>query len=450
MSAMDTRAAPAALIDADQAHLIHPLHSAADHQAPIVLVAGQGAVLRDAEGHEYIDGLSSLWNVNAGHGRRELAEAAAEQMRRLAYASAYVGFTNEPAVRLAERLLGLAYSNLSGVYFTTGGAESNETAFKTARYFWRRQGMPSKTKFISRHHGYHGVTMAAMSATGIASYHTMFQPTVPGFIHITPSYPYRHPGAMADALDETIRREGADTVAAFITEPVIGAGGVIPPAPDYFPRIREICDRHRVLFIADEVITGFGRTGRWFGLGHWGVQPDIVTFAKGITSAHLPLGGMMVSRAIHQAIAEAPAAERFMHAATYSGHPTCCAVGLRNLEILEREGLVERAAIMGARLLAGLQTLRDLPTVGDVRGLGLMCGVELVADKVTKAPALGVGGKVMAEARKRGLLSRIRAGQGGAHPIGDTICLAPPLVVTETQVDRIVEVLRESIRAVSS
>ncbi len=448
---MDTRAAPATLVDVDQAHLIHPLHTAADHQAPIVFVAGEGAVLRDAEGREYIDGLSSLWNVNAGHGRRELAEAAAEQMRRLAYASAYVGFTNEPAVRLAERLLGLAYPNLSGVYFTTGGAESNETAFKIARYFWRRRGMPSKTKVIARYHGYHGVTMAAMSATGIPSYHVMFQPVVPGFIHIPPSYPYRYPGSMADALEEAIRREGADTVAAFIAEPVIGAGGVIPPATDYFGRIRELCDRHEVLLIADEVITGFGRTGRWFALGHWGIEPDIVSFAKGVTSAYLPLGGVMVSRPIHQAIVEAPAAERFMHAATYSGHPTCCAVALRNLDILERESLVERARTSGARLLSGLQSaLSDLPAVGDVRGLGLICGVELVADKATKAPALGLGGKVLAEAKKRGLITRIRAGQVGEHPIGDTICLAPPLVVTDAQVDRIVQVLREAIGAVST
>jgi adenosylmethionine-8-amino-7-oxononanoate aminotransferase len=255
---------------------------------------------------------------------------------------------------------------------------------------------------------------------------------------------------MAEALEEAILREGPDTVAAFIAEPVLGAGGVIPPTLDYFPRIREICDRHQVLFIADEIITGFGRTGRWFALGHWGVQPDIVTFAKGVTSAYLPLGGTIVSRDVHQTILDAPVTERFMHAATYSGHPTCCAVALRNLDILEREGLVERAAVLGARLLAGLQTLRDLPRVGDVRGLGLMCGIELVEDKKTKAPALGVGARILAEARKRGMISRIRAGQAGDYPIGDTVCVAPPLIVTETQVDRIVEILRESITAVSA
>jgi len=435
------------LIRIDQDHLIHPVHSAAEHATPIVFTDGRGAVLQDAEGREYLDGLAGLWNVHVGHGRRELAEAAAAQMRRLAYAPAYAGFTNEPAIRLADRLVRLAYPNLTGVYFTTGGAESNETAFKIARYYWRRAGLPAKTKIIARHHAYHGVTLAAMSATGIPAFHRMFQPLVPGFIHVPPSYPYRYPGSGAEAVEEAIRREGADTVAAVIAEPVIGAGGVIPPTPDYFPAVREICDRHRVLLIADEIITGFGRTGRWFALEHWGVQPDIVTFAKGVTSAYLPLGGVMVSGEIHRAIQEAPAAERFMHAATYSGHPTCCAVGLANLAIFEAEGLVERARRLGERLRSRLESLRALPHVGEVRGLGLMAGVELVADRATKAPAVGLGARVLAEARARGLITRMRAGQTGEHPIGDVLCLAPPLVVTEAQVDRIVEILGEALRA---
>jgi len=447
---MDTRTSAKPLIETDQAHLIHPLHHPTEHQTPVMMVQGDGVMLRDADGREYIDGLSSLWNVNAGHGRGELAEVAAGQMRRLAFTSAYVGLTNEPAVRLAERLLGLAYPSMSGVYFTTGGAESNESAFKIARYAWRRRGKPGKTKIIARYHGYHGLTLAAMSATGIPAFHRMFAPTVPGFTHVLPSYPYRYPGSGAEALEEAIQREGADTVAAFLAEPVIGAGGVIPPTPDYFPRIREICDRHQVLFIADEIITGFGRTGRWFALGHWGIEPDVVTFAKGVTSAYLPLGGVIVSRDVHRAILDAPLTERFMHAATYSGHPTCCAVGLRNLEIIEREGLVERAAAMGTRLLAGLQTLRDLPRVGDVRGLGLMCGIELVDDKATKAPAVGLGARVLAETRKRGLISRIRAAQTADYPIGDTVCVAPPLVITEVQVDRIVDILGEAIKTASA
>lgn len=431
---------------------IHPLHNRADQEAPVVFVEGIGAVLRDAEGREYIDGLASLWNVNLGHGRRELAEAAAEQMRRLAYASAYSGFTNEPAARLADRLISLAYPNMSAVYFTTGGAESNETAFKVARYFWKRRGRSAKTKIISRIHGYHGLTLGAMSATGMPAFHTMFLPLVPGFVHILPSYPYRYEGSMADELEKAIVREGPETVAAFIAEPVIGAGGVIPPTPDYFPKIRQICDKYEVLFIADEVITAFGRTGKWFALDHWGVrvQPDAVVFAKGVTSAYLPLGGVIVSKEIHQTILDAPPAERFMHAATYSGHPTCCAVGLKTLEIYERERLIDRAGVMGKRLFDRLQPLRDLPVVGDVRGFGLMGGVELVEDHRTKKPALGLGAKVLEEARKRGLVTRMRTGQGGEHPIGDTICLAPPFVITEDQVDAIVRILRESIIAATS
>ncbi|MDR7416619.1 MAG: aspartate aminotransferase family protein [Armatimonadota bacterium] len=431
----------------DREHFIHPLHHPVDHDDPILFVEGKGALLRDAAGREYIDGLASLWNVNVGHGREELAEAAATQMRRLAYTSAYAGYTNEPAVRLVDRLLRLAYPNLSGVYFTTSGAESNETAFKIARYYWKRRGKPTKTKIITRVHAYHGVTLGAMSATGIPAYQRMFEPLVPGFVHIPPSYPYRYPGSMAEALEEAILREGPENVAAFIAEPVIGAGGLIPPTPDYFPKVRAICDRYDVLFIADEVITGFGRTGRWFALEHWGVRPDMVTFAKGVTSAYLPLGGVMVSREIHEVILEAPLEQRFMHAATYSAHATCCAVALANLDILERENLVERAAAMGVRLLEGLETLRDLPVVGDVRGLGLMAGVEFVEDRKTKEPAIGLGGRVLREARRRGLLGRLRTGQRGEHPIGDVICFAPPFVITEEQVDRMVEILRDAVQA---
>ncbi|MDR7475311.1 MAG: aspartate aminotransferase family protein [Armatimonadota bacterium] len=444
---MQSRTARQTLVEADREHLIHPLHFPADHTPPLVVAEAQGAVLKDVDGREYIDGLASLWNVNVGHGRAELAEVAAAQMRRLAYTSAYVGFTNEPAVRLAERLVGLAYPNLSGVYFTTGGAESTETAFKIARYYWRRRGRPQKSKIISRIHSYHGVTLGAMSATGMPAFQRMFGPPVPGFGHILPSYPYRYPGSQADALEAALQAEDPDTVAAFIAEPVIGAGGVIPPTPDYFPRVRQICDEYQILFIADEIITGFGRTGRWFALEHWGVQPDMVTFAKGVTSAYLPLGGVMVSREIHRTIAEAPPAERFMHAATYSAHATCCAVGLANLDILEREALVPRAGTLGERLLQGLRTLADLPVVGDVRGLGLMCGLELVEDKAAKTPAVGLGARVLAQARQRGLVARIRVGQSGEHPIGDVICLAPPFVTTEAQIDRIVQVLREAIVA---
>jgi adenosylmethionine-8-amino-7-oxononanoate aminotransferase len=440
-----------ALVAEDRQHLLHPLYHPADHAEPHIWVRGNGATLTDASGREYLDGLSCLWNVNVGHGRRELAEAAAEQMAALAFSTNYAGSSNVPAIRLARRLTEIAYPNLSAVYFTSGGAESNESAFKTARFYWKVKGRPDKVKIISRQFAYHGVTLATMSATGIPGYTKMFEPRVPNFVHTAAPYGYRldglRPGesvgqAAARMLEETILRERAETVAAFIAEPVQGAGGIIVPPDDYFPRVREICTKHDVLFIADEVITGFGRTGRWFALDRWGVTPDILSFAKGVTSGYLPLGGIMISQPIHEAMLSAPYADRWMHAYTYSGHPTCCAVALRNLEIFEKEGLVERAGKMGSRLLAGLRTLLDLKVVGEVRGLGLMCAVELVADRATKTgfdPAKQVIGRVKAEMERRGLFTRV---------VRDIILLAPPLVVTEAQVDRIVKIVRGSIAAV--
>ncbi len=441
-----------ALVSEDRAHLLHPLYHPADHAAPHIWVRGRGATLTDAAGKEFLDGLSCLWNVNAGHGRRELAEAAAEQMATLAFSTNYVGSSNVPAIRLARRLIELAYPNLAAVYFASGGAEANESAFKTARFYWKTQGRPAKVKIISRQYGYHGVTLAAMSATAVPGYAKMFEPRVPHFIHTATPYAYRFEGAgpgetvgqaAARMLEETLLQEGPETVAAVIAEPVQGAGGILVPPDDYFPRVREICTKHEVLFIADEVITGFGRTGRWFALERWGVQPDILAFAKGVTSGYLPLGGIMIARPIYEAMLGAPYADRWMHAYTYSGHATCCAVGLRNLEIIEQEGLVARAEARGARLLAGLRAATaDLRAVGEVRGLGLMVAVELVADRATKAafdPGLQVIGRIKAEMEARGLFTR---------SVRDIILLAPPLVITEAQVDRIVEIVRDSIAAI--
>jgi adenosylmethionine-8-amino-7-oxononanoate aminotransferase len=430
-------------------HLIHSLH---DSTAARVWAQGRGAVLVDSDGREYIDSLSGLWNVHVGHGRRELAEAAARQMEKLAYMSGYAGNTTLPALALSERLGALVYPNIKSFYFTCGGAEANEAAFKTARFYWKTAGRPNKTKIISRRLGYHGTTLATMSATGMDWYWPMFEPRVPGFVHIDSPYPYWFtttrrdvtPGvAAADLLEKAILREGPDTVAAFIAEPVQGSGGVIVPPDDYFSRIRQICDKHEVLFIADDVITGFGRTGRWFGLEHWGVQPDMMTFAKGITSGYLPLGGMGLSDRIAAAIRAGAGKTRWMHAFTYSGHPAACAVALANLDILEREHLVQRAATLGPKFLQRLRTLDAHPHVGETRGLGLMGAVELVESKQPKQrfdPAAGMAARVLAEAGKRGVVTR---------NVGDVILLAPPLITSEDQLDRIVSVLAESIGAVS-
>src|SRR3954451_12092631 len=446
-------AGTAELLEMDRQYLVHPLHHPEDHKAPLLVTEGRGAMLHLADGREVIDGLAGLWNVNIGHGRGEMPDAAAGQMRRIAYASAYVGATNEPAIRLAEKIVKHAYASSSAVYYTTGGAESNESAFKTARFFWKVQDKPEKTKFISRVHAYHGVTMAAMSATGMASYQKMFGPLMPGFAHAAAPYPYRWQGneecgiGAAEAIEKAILAEGPENVAGVICEPVMGAGGVIVPPDSYFPKLREICDRYDVLLIADEVITGFGRTGRWFALGRGGVEPDVVSCARGVTSGYLPLGGNILSKRVHDAILNAPLDRRCMHAATYSGHPVCCAVGLRNVEIIESEGLVERAAVRGRRLIEGLRhELGEMPNVGDIRGLGLMCGVELVTEKGTKAPALGVGVKGAREAISRGLMMRARP--GSAEPAtGDTLCLCPPLSTSDDILDSIPRILREAIVA---
>src|SRR5712692_1007756 len=443
------------LVALDQAHVIHPQHNPSAHAAagPVVIVSGQGAVLRDAHGREYIDGLSQLWNVNVGHGRRELADAAAEQINQIAFVSNYTGQANIPAIRLAQQLVEIAYPNLESVFFASGGAESNESAFKLARSYWRAQGYSDKVKIISRRFGYHGVSLGAMSATGLPGFWPQFEPRAPGFLQVAPPYCYRcelgnTPGHCpidtADDLEQTILREGPDTVAAFIAEPVIGAGGVIPPPAQYFRGVRDVCTRHKVLFIADEVITGFGRTGKMFALDHWGVQPDVMSFAKGVTSAYIPLGGIMIGNPVAEWLRTLPADQPWMHAYTYSGHAVACAVALKNIEIIEREELVARAAAMGARLLAGLRGLESLPMVGEVRGLGLMAAVELVADKATGAsyPAASrIGPRVLNAARDRGVLSRNR---------GDVVAMAPPLVVTAEQVDWMVEVLGESIRLVAA
>jgi adenosylmethionine-8-amino-7-oxononanoate aminotransferase len=443
--------APTELLEKDQAHFLHPLHHPSATSAPLIFESGHGIWLKTVEGKEYIDALAGLWNVLIGHGNQELAEVARDQMSTLAYCSSYAGSSNLPAIELADRLAGMAYPSLNTTFFTSGGAESNESAFKTVRYYWRRLGKPDKYKVISRQNAYHGITLAAMSATGLSAYWPMFEPRVPGFIHIAPPYSFRFPTeqirpgetlgqAAARALEEAILKEGPETVGAFIAEPVQGAGGVIVPPDDYFPAIRAICDKYEVLIIADEVITGFGRTGDWFALNRWGVEPDIMSFAKGITSGYLPLGGIQISDKIREVINTAPPSERWMHAYTYSGHPTCCAVANRNLDLLKRLDLAENARVQGKRLLDGLQALEaEFEVIGDARGMGLMAAIEF-ADRETKQ-ALQIGNKVHQACLKRGLFPRV---------IGtDILAFAPPLIITAEEVDLMLQILGEALAEVT-
>lgn len=435
----------------DRDHIIHPNYHRADHEGAVVYASGRGAVLTDIRGNEYIDGLSSLWNVAVGHGRKELAEAAASQMATLAVSNAYTGYANVPSIKLTEQLLARAYSNMSGIFYANSGSEAVDFAIKAARYFWFISGKPDKLKVISRTEAYHGGTMAATAVTGMAPFHKGFGPEPANFVQVTTCYPYRCEACgatgscqatCADVIEQAILREGAGTVAAVIAEPVHGAGGVIPPCEDYWPRLRAICDRHDVLLIADEVITGFGRTGKWFALEHWGVQPDLMTFAKAVTSAYVPLSGFIMSGRVHEAIRSGPADAKFMLGCTNSAHATACAVALRNLQIFEDEGLVARAESMGAKLQTGLGQLIEMPNVGNVRGLGLMAAVEVVEDKASKrsfAPSAGISGKLVKALRERGVVTRAK---------GESILFAPPLVITEAQLDTIVNATGDAIEAV--
>lgn len=419
---------------------LHPVYHPKTHANPMVIERGEGVWLFTTDGRKILDGMAGLWNVNAGYGREELAKVAYGQMMKLAFTSNFSGMTNLPSIQLADKLAGFAYEGLNTTFFTSGGSESNDSAFKTARYYWKRKGKPGKYKVIARKGAYHGITLASTFATGLEKYQAMFGPAMEGFVHIPAPNQYRYEGNLEDGetvgqaaareLEEAILREGADTVAAFIAEPVMGVGGVIVPPDDYFPFVRKICDNYQVLFIADEVITGFGRTGEWFALKHWNVKPDILSFAKAITSGYAQLGGIQISDEIRETIESAADTEAYMHGYTYSGHAMACAVGLKNLEIMERENFPRRARELGKRLLEGLKKLEEFPFVGDVRGLGLVCGVEIVSDKKSNAADPATAMKIFKAAEAHGLRSR---------PLGNTLAFSPPLSITEDEVDEIVK-----------
>ena len=452
----------------DQHVLVHSLHSQSLQEQAHVWAGGRGAVLVDHDGREFLDALAGLWNVIIGHGREELAQAAQRQMSSLAYASGYTGSTSLPAIELGERLQQICYPagegcspgwpGMGGFYFATGGGEAVDAAVKTARWWWKLHDRPEKTGVIGRRYGYHGTGMVAMSATGLPAYWPMFEPRLAGVEIAESPYPYRFDRQQharghddprsngeiaADLIEETIEHIGADRIACVLAEPVQGAGGVIVPPDDYWPRLRAICSRHDVLLIADEIITGFGRTGPWFALERWGVEPDLVCFAKGIPSGYVPLAGVGFRQEIAEAIRSAEGRTTWMHAATYSGHPVACAVANANLAIIEREGLREQAAERGSTLLKQLATLSTLSHVGEVRGLGLMAAVELVANKETREefPATEkIGPRVHAATQARGMFSRLR---------GDVYNLAPCYPVETPQLERMVEILGESIHEVT-
>jgi taurine-pyruvate aminotransferase len=424
--------------------LWHPLrqHRGIAADAPRQFVSGDGVHLTDIDGQRFLDAVAGIWCVNVGYGREELADVAREQMARLPYLSGV--FTNEPAARLAGKLSEMV-GYPSKVYFTNSGSEANEAAFKVARQYHAQTGSPGRTKIIARYRGYHGNTLGALSATGQAERKQLYGPFAPGFVHIDAPDPYRIAHDCADQLDRAIQQEGAGSVAAFIMEPIIAGGGVLVPPDDYLPRVREICSRHGVLLILDEVVTGFGRTGATFAFKPAGVEPDILTLGKGIASGYQPLAAMVAKQSVFEAFEGEPGEMRhFRHINTYGGHPVATAVGLRNIEILEREGLIERAAKTGDTILQRLRRLEDHPKVGQVRGRGLLIGIEFVDDKQSRVPLISSGtAAVVARCARDGVLVGRTANT--TPGFDNVVMLAPPFVIGDEDADRLVKVVETAV-----
>lgn len=439
----------------DRRHLVHGFFSPAvvRDQGTLTLERGRGIYVWDTDGNRYLDGLASLWNVHVGHGRTEIARAAAAQMKKLAFAPTLLGFSSQPAIELAARLARWAPRGMTRVFFTSGGSEANESMIRLSRLYWRLRGREDKYKIVALQRAYHGSSTGAASLTGLTTFHKYYEPLMPGVVRIANAYCYRCPLglsyprcgiACADELERAIEREGADSIAAFIAEPVQGVGGVIEPPPGYFQRIREICDRHDILFAADEVITGFGRLGSPFGISRWKVVPDLIVFAKGVTSGYLPLGGVILREELFESLESAGPGFALHHGFTYSGHPAVCAAALANLDILEREKLVAHVRQLAPYFARRMGELRSSGLVGDVRTAGLMGAVELVADPARKAPFaadLAMPLRVRAAAMKRGVLVR------GS---GDNVVVCPPLIIQRDQIDVIVDTLAESLGEVAA
>jgi putrescine aminotransferase len=429
----------------DRALLIHP-YLAGSVDERIVMTEGSGCRLRDADGREYLDATGGLWLAQIGHGRAEIADVAAAQMKRLEYFTSFWEFSNDRAIELAERLVELAPTPLDHVYFTSGGSEANEAAIRMARYFHHRQGDEGRNWILARRNAYHGIGYGSGSASGLPIYHEGFEPMLPHVRHLTPPWPYRAElfdrrdptDFCLDELERTIEEIGPGRIAAMIGEPVMGVGGMLVPPAAYWPRVRELLSAHGILLIMDEVVTAFGRTGSWFAAQHFGVDPDLLVTAKGITSGYVPLGAVLVSGQVAEALARE---HGFPVGFTYYGHPTACAVALKNLEIIEREGLLERARDTGSYLLDRLAGLEELPVVGEVRGLGMMLGIELVADKQTREPISMDSAPHDVIRRETGVLVR-----DCAH----TLVLSPPLVMTREEADEVVTAVRGVLERMSS
>jgi len=429
----------------DVARMLHPYTNARTHEetGPLIITSGNGVEVFDDQGNAYIEAMAGLWSVAVGFGEKRLVDAATRQMSALPYYHTFSHKSNEPAVDLADRLVAMTGRNMEKVFFTNSGSEANDTVVKLLWYRSNALGQPERKKIISRKRGYHGITIAAGSMTGIPLNHGGFDIPLPGFHHLTCPHFYREgldgeteaefTERLAKELEELIEREGPDTIAGFIGEPLMSAGGVVPPPAGYWKRMQEICHRHGIVVIADEVITGFGRLGARFGSDYYDIEPDIMVMSKQLTSSYQPLAAIVMTDEIYQPVADQSASiGAFGHGFTASGHPVATAVALENLNIIEERDLVGNAANLAPILKDKLREFSDHPLVGEVRGDGFIAAVELVANKATRTPfdPVGViGRKLAAHAHTEGLI--IRA-------IGDTIAFCPPLIATEEDVSRIV------------
>jgi 4-aminobutyrate--pyruvate transaminase len=435
--------------------LVHPYTNLVAHRGagPLVIARGEGIYLYDEHGKRYIEGLAGLWCTALGYGNEELVEAAAKQMRDLPFSHMFGGRSHDAGIELAEKLKEVAPAPMSKVFFCASGSEANDTQVKLAWYVNNARGRPKKKKIIARLKGYHGVTIASASLTGLPANHMDFDLPIDRILHVSCPHHYHFAEAgeseedfatrLAAELEETIQREGPDTVAAFIAEPVMGAGGVIVPPATYFEKIQAVLDRYDVAMIADEVICGFGRTGAYWGSQTFGIRPNAITAAKALTSAYFPVGAVMIDEGIYEALlTESGKIGTFGHGFTYSGHPVGAAVGVKTLEIYARDRIIEKAAAKSPQFQKRLRAFADHPLVGEARGVGLVGALELVADKATKrnfAPKQAVGARVLKFCEAEGLLVRAVA--------NDSVCVCPPLVITPAEIDDLFDRLGRALDA---
>ena len=434
------------LAKADRAHIVHP-YLPASVEERVIMTRGKDCALWDADGKEYLDATGGLWLAQIGHGREHLADVARDQISTLEYFTSFWEFSNDKAIALAKRLVDIAPNNITHVYFTSGGSEGNEAAIKMARYYHHRKGEVGRNWILARRNSYHGIAYGGGSLSGFAVYHDGFGPMLPHVEHLTPPWPYRHElyngqdptDFLIDELEATIARIGAGNIAAMVGEPIMGVGGMLVPPDDYWPRVAAVLKKHGILLVFDEVVTAYGRVGEWFAATHFGVEPDIIVTAKGITSGYVPLGAVLMAEHVAEQLGKDFG---FPMGYTYNGHPTAAAVALANLQIIEDEGLLDRAKKIGEYLHNGLRTLLDLPIVGEVRYVGMMHAIELVKDKDTREP-LPMLQPMLPDVirRETGVIVR---------DCGHNLVLSPPLILTEEEADRCVESIRSVLERTTS